>query len=324
MHLLPASLVLPDDVLSAWQLPGNGVSPDQCILGFGMFMSTLGKATAEDLLRAIQTTMNDAVTFEGRIPVSRAGWQSLQLVVPPQIAPTIQDEGLSDVASDYSGRCYCNDPLDTGMEDISSDVSPMEKGKNEVLEDQRLTFGTPFVPPVTPQEWEINGEMFKRIEALQDSDADRLRLGPGMTPKEKVPLVSSPNHNVPDTLPWPPVSHHAGVVCLDLSLTKSPNYRTTNSYRRRFVRYYTNFPTSVLVSHLLLSILGQALPGHGGFGIRVPVMKLMQMATESSSQSMEGCYWYGLLPKVPLTAAQTQVNFWPAPEGCEAHADREV
>ena len=86
MHLLPANLVLPDDVLSAWQLLGNGVSPVQCILGFGMFMSSLGKATAEDLLRAIQSTMNDAVTFEGRTPVSRAGWQSLQLVVPPKLS----------------------------------------------------------------------------------------------------------------------------------------------------------------------------------------------------------------------------------------------
>ena len=237
MHLLPANLVLPDDVLSAWQLLGNGVSPVQCILGFGMFMSSLGKATAEDLLRAIQSTMNDAVTFEGRIPVSRAGWQSLQLVVPPQTVPIVQDEGFSDVASDYSGRCYCNDPLYAGMEDSMSDSSPMGEGNIEVLTTDEPRWD-PLAPPVTPQEWKLHGEMFKRIEAMQESEANKSRTDSATEPKERTLLELSSNHDVPDTLPWPPVSHHPGTTCSVPGSKGSLDDQSTQDYRT-LVEYST-------------------------------------------------------------------------------------
>ena len=165
MHLLPSKLVLPEDVLSAWQLLGNGVSPAQCILEFGMYMSSLGKATAEDLLKAIQTS---AVSFEGREPVCRAGWQSLELKAQIPVVPTVL-EAPSDVDSDDSGRCYCNDPRDAATVAGSSCTT----ASDEDFSKTRIKISwDPMVPPVSEQEWELHGEMFKRIDALQNPAAN--------------------------------------------------------------------------------------------------------------------------------------------------------
>ena len=216
MHLLPSSLVLPQDVLSAWQLLGNGVSPAQCILGFGMCMSALGKATAEDLLKAIQTTMQDTVSFEGREPVCRAGWQSLELKTQAPVVPTIL-EAPSDVASDDSGRCFCNDPLDTATEvgtPRSDEDSPMPRAE--------FTWD-PLEPPVSEQEWELHGQMFKRIDALQNPGANTFHHVQDLVSSDSNPLdapqISSNTfdrqkdslgaHALPDTLPWPPIVHRS-------------------------------------------------------------------------------------------------------------------
>ena len=111
LHILPNTLVLPEDLLMSWQVLGNGVSPAQCTIGFGLALSMLGKATFKTVCETIDSFIRDAVAFQGRRPVFHQGWQRLetQYQSPPKVLETLPEAPSSpDWASDDSARCYCS------------------------------------------------------------------------------------------------------------------------------------------------------------------------------------------------------------------------
>ena len=83
----------------------------------------------------------------------------------------------------------------------------------------------PMVPSVSEQEWELHGQMFKRIDALQNpvantshhvQDLVSLSSSPQdtlLTPSDTSgqQKTSLGDRALPDTLPWPPIVHMSNV-----------------------------------------------------------------------------------------------------------------
>ena len=216
LHALPHTLVLPEDLLTCWQILGNGVSPAQCTVGFGLVLSLLGKATFKSVCKTVEGIIQDTVTFQGRRPVFQGGWQRLEMwqESTPKVPNTLPEISSSpDWASDDSARCFCSDdtalipprgtsPLPRNLNaDYDAMVSDSEQPNSPVA--------SPNTQELTRDEWDEHSALFAKLDALEQRRAPvNLQEVQDQTRKGISTVVAqSHDKELPPTIKWHPAGY---------------------------------------------------------------------------------------------------------------------
>ena len=215
LHVLPNTLVLPEDLLMSWQVLGNGVSPTQCTIGLGLALSLLGKATFKSICETIDSFISDAVAFQGRRPVFHEGWQRLEMQVQsPLNAPeTLPDLTSSpDWASDDSARCFCSsdvalDPLRTSsplLEDLHADYEALSSDSDQPCKPRIMS----STQELTKNERDQHTELFKKLHDIEQAHITRcfpqvFHVAARASSVED--RFQDHEHDIPPTIKWYPV-----------------------------------------------------------------------------------------------------------------------